>query len=41
MKPKLVVGNWKMNKSFDDAQDLILDIQNALKDMKLQTEFVL
>ena len=41
MKPKLVVGNWKMNKSFDDAQDLILDIQNALKDLKLQTEVVL
>ena len=30
-----------MNKSFDDAQDLILDIQNALKDLKLQTEVVL
>ena len=41
MKPKLVVGNWKMNKSFDDAQDLILDIQNSLKDLKLQTEVVL
>ena len=41
MKPKLVVGNWKMNKSFDDAQDLILDIQNNLKDRKLQTEVVL
>jgi triosephosphate isomerase len=41
MKPKLVVGNWKMNKSFDDAQDLILDIQNGLKDLKLQTEVVL
>lgn len=41
MKPKLVVGNWKMNKSFDDAQDLILDIQNNLKDRKLQTEVIL
>lgn len=41
MKPKLVVGNWKMNKSFDDAQDLILDIQNALKDQRLQTEVIL
>ena len=41
MKPKLVVGNWKMNKPFDDAQDLILDIQNNLKDRKLQTEVVL
>ncbi len=27
-----------MNKSFDDAQDLIIDIQEALKDKKLKTE---
>lgn len=41
MKPKLVVGNWKMNKSFDDAQDLILGVQDSLKGLKLQTEVVL
>lgn len=41
MKPKLVIGNWKMNKSFDAAEDLISDIQDAIEDWNLQTAVVL
>ena len=41
MKPKIVIGNWKMNKNFDEAQDLINDITEKLKDYNLETEVVL
>lgn len=37
MKPKLVIGNWKMNKSFDEAEDLISNIEDALEGWSLQT----
>lgn len=41
MKPKLVIGNWKMNKSFEEADDLMNEIGEAIQDMSLQTEAVL
>ncbi len=41
MKPKVVIGNWKMNKSFDDAEDLISGISDALEGWNLQTQIVL
>ena len=41
MKPKIVIGNWKMNKNFDEAQDLINDITEKLADYNLETEVVL
>lgn len=41
MKPKLVIGNWKMNKSFSDADDLIIEISELLEGLTLQTGVVL
>jgi len=41
MKPKIVIGNWKMNKSFDEAEDLISEIAESLEGWNLQTEVVL
>jgi len=41
MKPKIVIGNWKMNKSFDDAEDLIVQIAESLEGWNLQTQVVL
>lgn len=40
-KPKIVIGNWKMNKNFDEAEALITDIEERLADYQLQTEVVL
>ena len=41
MKPKLVIGNWKMNKSFEEADDLIIEISEHLEGLTLQTGVVL
>ncbi len=41
MKPKIVIGNWKMNKDFEEAEDLISTIEDELADFQLQTEVVL
>lgn len=41
MKPKIVIGNWKMNKSFDEAEDLICQIEDKLEEYNLETEVVL
>jgi len=41
MKPKIVIGNWKMNKDFEEAEDLITKIEEELADYQLQTEVVL
>lgn len=41
MKPKLVIGNWKMNKSFEEADDLIIEISEGLEGLTLQTGVVL
>jgi len=41
MKPKMVIGNWKMNKSFDEADDLIIAIGEQLAGLKLETGVVL
>ncbi|MEI6574744.1 MAG: triose-phosphate isomerase [Bacteroidota bacterium] len=30
MRKQIVAGNWKMNKSFEEAEDLILEISEAL-----------
>ncbi len=40
-KPKIVIGNWKMNKDFEEAEDLITTIEEELADYQLQTEVVL
>lgn len=41
MKSKLVIGNWKMNLSFEEADDLMNAIQESLADINLQTEVVI
>lgn len=41
MKSKLVIGNWKMNRSFEEAETLTTDIGDALEDFNLKTEVVL
>ncbi len=41
MKSKLVIGNWKMNLSFEEADDLTIAIQEALAEINLQTEVVI
>lgn len=41
MKPKIVIGNWKMNKNFDEAEDLISEIEEKLADYNFETEIVL
>ncbi len=37
MKPKMVIGNWKMNKSFDEADDLIIATGEQLAGLRLET----
>lgn len=32
MRKKIVAGNWKMNKSFQEADDLLFEITDELKD---------
>lgn len=41
MKSKLVIGNWKMNKDFEAAEELTTAIQEAIEDINLKTEVVL
>jgi len=41
MKPKMVIGNWKMNKSFEEADDLIIAIEEQISGLKLETGVVL
>lgn len=41
MKSKLVIGNWKMNESFEEAQDLIIAMAEALEKLTLETEVVI
>jgi len=41
MKPKMVIGNWKMNKSFEEADDLIIAISEQIAGLRLETGVVL
>ena len=42
MRKKIVAGNWKMNKSFAEAETLLIDIAEALDEIELDnTEVVL
>jgi triosephosphate isomerase len=41
MRKKIVAGNWKMNKNFFEAEELIADIAEALEEIELNnTEVV-
>lgn len=41
MKPKLVIGNWKMNKIFSEADDLMIEISELLEGINLETGVVM
>jgi triosephosphate isomerase (TIM) len=42
MRKKIVAGNWKMNKTFTDAEELITDIADQLDGIELEnTEVIL
>ena len=42
MRRKIVAGNWKMNKTFTGAEELIADIADALEDIELgQNEVII
>ncbi|MBR1517664.1 MAG: triose-phosphate isomerase [Bacteroidales bacterium] len=41
MRKKIVAGNWKMNKSFEEADELISDIQDGLEKITLDRNTLL
>lgn len=41
MRTKIVAGNWKMNKSFDEADELIIEIIDRLHDIDLSEKAVI
>jgi triosephosphate isomerase (TIM) len=41
MRRKIVAGNWKMNKSFQDAEELIADIADKLEVMEGQQDVII
>jgi triosephosphate isomerase (TIM) len=41
MKNKIVAGNWKMNKTFSDAEDLIVEIAEGVEDISENVEVLL
>jgi len=41
MRKKIVAGNWKMNKTFEEADDLLFDLAEALQDLELDNEEVI
>jgi triosephosphate isomerase (TIM) len=41
MRKKIVAGNWKMNKTFTEAENLITDIAEALDEMELKNKEVI
>lgn len=38
MRKQIVAGNWKMNKTFTEADDLVNDIMNKLESVSLKPE---
>jgi len=41
MRKNIVAGNWKMNKTFEEADDLLFDLAESLKDLELENEEVI
>lgn len=41
MRKNIVAGNWKMNKVFEEADDLLFELAEALKDLELENEEVI
>ena len=40
MKNKVVAGNWKMNNTFPEAEELLVAIAEGIEDMPLQTDII-
>ena len=40
MRQKIVAGNWKMNKTFEEGDDLLFDIAKRLENAPLDVEIV-
>ncbi|MDR2410281.1 MAG: triose-phosphate isomerase [Bacteroidales bacterium] len=40
MKNKIVAGNWKMNNTFSEAEELLFAIVNGIAGMTLETEII-
>jgi triosephosphate isomerase len=40
MRKKIVAGNWKMNKSFSEAEDLLSDLADQLDGKKIKCDVV-
>ncbi len=41
MKSKIVAGNWKMNKTFSDAEDLIVEIAEGIEELSESVDVIL
>jgi len=41
MRNKVVIGNWKMNQNFSEAEELAIDIAEGIEDLNLKTEVIL
>ena len=41
MKNKIVAGNWKMNKTFPEAEELLVSIAEGIDEMPLETEIII
>ena len=41
MRNKIVAGNWKMNLSFQEAEDLIHDLMDQLDEVKPTAEVII
>lgn len=41
MRKNIVAGNWKMNKTFDDAETLLVDLAELLEDQEINCDVVL
>jgi len=41
MRKNIVAGNWKMNKNFDEADDLLFELAESLSELELENEEVI
>jgi len=41
MRKRIVAGNWKMNKTFEEADDLLFDLAESFQGLELENEEVI
>lgn len=41
MRKRIVAGNWKMNKTFDEADDLLFSLAEGMQDIELENEEII